>query len=165
MCKFTIWVAEFYLWESQHLSQLSSEKTHFILQAMGESQLEPLAAQSCFSAATIVTVTVPEVHSSESRGPVLSRREREGCHFYSRKEVKVYMREHVHDLFWSTRPSDDIFTIKQHFNALTVAVSLHYHVRIWSLLFFIYFYRKIKSLWSYESMIFFQQLMFVRIVF
>ena len=40
-------MAEFYLRKSQCASQLSSEKTHFILQATEESQLYPLWAQSC----------------------------------------------------------------------------------------------------------------------
>ena len=141
---------------------------------MEENQLQPLSAQSCFSAATIVTVAVPEAHPSESRGPFLSQWEGEGCHFYSRKEVKAYMKEHVHDLFWSNRPSDDIFTIKQHLmpwqlqyhfitmlgfdlyfsSHISIGKSNHYDlIRPW---FFILFYLFFSNSWLFA--LFFKKL-------
>ena len=94
------------------------------------------------SAASTVTAALLEAASSGSPGPFLSRGG--GQPLCSRRGVRACVRKRGHELLCSNRLSDEIFTIKQHCNALTITVPLHYIVKIWSLLFFTCFYRKIK---------------------
>ena len=122
-------MAEFYLRNSQGVSQLSSEKANFILQATEESQLQPLQAQSCLQLPALSQSLCLRRPPQNAQGRFLVGRGG-GQPLCSRKGVRACVRKRVHELFCSNRLSDEIFTIKQHFNALTITVSLHYIVKV-----------------------------------
>ena len=113
--------------ESMCVTTLLREDTFYPPGNRRKSAVSPLGTVLP-SAASTVTAPLLEAPFSESPGPFLSRGGWQPL--CSRKGVRACVRKRGHELLCSNRLSDEIFTIKQHFNALTITVPLHYIVKI-----------------------------------